>query len=60
MKYNVDSMLDCGETKVEINGRWVEAKPINKIHNLMQAWGRIKSAYGVLTGKYDALEWTDQ
>lgn len=38
------------------NGRWVAARPLGA-PTLVQ---RFKLAWGVFTGRYDALEWTGQ
>lgn len=43
------------ECDVSIKGRWVPARPYSDDTLL----DRIKQAYGVLTGKYDALNWED-
>lgn len=39
-----------------IKGRWVPARPYPTGNTLE----RIKHAWGVLTGKYDALDWEDR
>lgn len=39
---------------VQINGRWVAARPINPF-----GWHRFKNAWLVLTGKADAFTWPE-
>lgn len=41
---------DCG---ANINGRWIPARPLR----CDSIWYRLKIAYLVFTGKYDALDW---
>lgn len=58
-KYQVDNLkkdLEC--TQAQIGNRWVCSRPINyRVDTITQ---RIAYAWGVLTGKYDALEWEGQ
>lgn len=39
----------------EIKGEWIPARPYLSLKLI----SRLKAAYGVLTGKYDALNWQD-
>jgi hypothetical protein len=55
MIYNADTIQQQWTEKARINGRWVLARPLSG-----PFWWRVKAAWGVLTGRYDALEWTDQ
>lgn len=41
------------------NKLWVPARPLN-YGGLRKKLNQIKIAWGVLTGKYDALDWEDQ
>lgn len=43
---------DCD---VNIKGQWIPARP----YSIDTLFGRIKQAWGVLLGKYDALDWED-
>jgi len=58
MVYNADDLKkwDC-QAEIE-EGRWVSARPINYRH--APILHRIKVAWRVFRGKYDALEWTGQ
>lgn len=41
-----------------VNNQYVPARPVPFYHNpVKNTWTRIKLAVGVLTGKYDALDW---
>ena len=42
---------DCD---TEVNGWWIPARPV---HYLDRWRNRVKWAWGVLTGRYDALDW---
>lgn len=54
MIYNADSLKKWNVSAL-INGRYVLARPLSGTFR----W-RVKAALGVLTGKYDALQWTEQ
>lgn len=54
MKYTAREIEDWTEDVETPNG-WVPARPLN--HQLEGWRQRIKDAWGVLTGKYDALDW---
>jgi len=54
MIYNADE-LASDWPKTHIDKRWVLARPLSG----PLVW-RIKAAYGVLIGKYDALRWYRQ
>jgi hypothetical protein len=45
------------EVSLVVNARreWIPARPIN--YQFDGKWLRLKLAWGVLTGKYDALNW---
>lgn len=40
------------------DGRWVNARPDG--HNLCSFWLRLRTAWRVFTGRYDALRWEQQ
>lgn len=41
----------------ERGGRWLPARPVNR---LLESWrDRLPHAWGVLAGRYDALDWED-
>lgn len=47
----------AGETRTDINGRWVPARPINwKYRSLRQ---RIREAWSVFVGKADVFTWPE-
>lgn len=41
--------------KAQINGKWVPARPFG----LFSIWSRLKLAFGVFTGRYDAFQWPE-
>lgn len=43
--------VDCGDER----GNWKPARSLN--HTLESLSSRIKNAWGVLIGKFDALDW---
>lgn len=52
-----DQLRDWG-VATEIDGRWVAARPLG-----YQGWmplHRLRLAWGVFTGRYDALRWTEK
>lgn len=61
--YNADEMVNwsvqtCYKRKAangELHDVWCAARPVN--HRFDSLWLRIKLAFGVLVGKYDALDW---
>ncbi len=55
MIYNADSLTRNWPETNTANNRWVLARPLSGPF----IW-RLKAAWGVLTGKYDALQWTEQ
>jgi hypothetical protein len=58
-KYNVEDFRDWGmEREVRAgSGRYVLARPEN--YKFDGLWHRIKIAFLVLVGRYDAIEWAD-
>lgn len=40
------------------DGRWVAARPYG--HNMCSFWLRLRTAWRVFTGRYDALRWEGQ
>lgn len=38
-----------------INGRWVVARPVN--FQCQTIWERLREAWGVFRGRYDAIRW---
>lgn len=53
MKYTAKQIQGWdSHTKTE-DGDWIPARP----YSACGVFSRIKQAYGVLTGKYDALDW---
>jgi len=55
---NIDRLIArAGQTQTQAkNGAYVEARPV-PWRNFRR---RFKLAWGVFTGRWDALEWTDQ
>lgn len=45
------------ENSVESCGNWIPLRPVN--HQFDTWKQRLKDAWGVLTGKYDALDWEE-
>lgn len=39
----------------KVNGKWVPARSVG----FYSIWYRLKAAWGVFTGKYDALQWPE-
>lgn len=56
MKYKASTIKKWGSDAL-INGRWIPARPIN--HKYESCIRRVKHAWGVLIGRYDALDWED-
>ena len=56
--YNVDAILHRGlEVQCGLpDGRWVAARPLG----CPTISERFRLAWGVFTGRYDAIEWTGQ
>ena len=50
--YTVNDMFNMCDTQAHINGKWVPARPIG----VAGIVSRLKLAWGVLTGKYDAVK----
>lgn len=51
---HVESVIDSAEsTSTKINGDWIPARPCG----YCGFFYRVKAAWGVFTGKYDALKW---
>jgi len=46
------------EESLTPDGMWVPARPLNL--SMTPWWRRLCSAWGVLTGRYDALDWEDR
>lgn len=45
------------DTQHNVTDEWIPARPINYL--IDRRIGRVVSAWKVLTGKYDALDWED-
>lgn len=55
MMYTLKQLVThCQETRVQINGKWVPARPLSGPF----IW-RVKAAWAVLTGKADAFTWPE-
>lgn len=55
MLYRLKNLIEhANSCEACINGKWVPARPLN----MPWTW-RIPHAWGVLTGKYDAIEWPE-
>jgi hypothetical protein len=52
--YSAEAIKNWDCAKYE-NHRWSPSRPEG--HNLSKWWKRWTTAWGVLTGKYDALTW---
>jgi len=57
MVYNADRLKEWSE-QAEVEGKWVCARPIN--YQVVTFRERLRVAWRVFRGKYDALEWTKQ
>jgi hypothetical protein len=55
---NVADPAGGGIASVNINGRWVLARPVN--YTAMFWWERLRVAWKVYRGEYDALKWVGQ
>lgn len=52
----LNDVITGGSPQAEVDGRWVPARPIG-----FYSWRRrLRYAWGVFTGRYDALEWPGQ
>jgi len=63
----IPSLIDCEHLRVEgnfprtfINKRWITARPLPFYGRVGGIEQRIKLAWGVFIGKYDALKWEGQ
>lgn len=54
--YSVDSIVN-NQTQKLIHGKWVPARPLN--YQRDSFFFRVKLAWRVLTGKYDAIDWDE-
>lgn len=52
---SVEQIQNC-DIKVEIDGKWVPSRPLS----IGGFFTRLKLAFQVFTGKYDALKWHQQ
>jgi hypothetical protein len=55
--YNLEEIIAAASTTVEINGKWVPARPIN--HTFRPISERLREAWAVFTGKMDAVKWPE-
>ena len=56
--YHLKDIIEmAAETKAEINGKWVPARPIN--HTCRTLRERLRDARDVFTGKMDAVKWPE-
>ena len=54
--YTLKGLIDsANSTQVELNGKWVPARPIR----LIGIWYDIKDAWAVFTRKADAFTWPE-
>ena len=54
-------LLMLADSQTIIDGRWVAARPLHYHRNIFSRFfNRLKLAYGVFKGDYDALEWYKQ
>ena len=54
--FNLKELMKAFETSIEINGKWVPARPCG----LYSLKNRIVLAFGIFVGKYDAVKWPNQ
>ena len=54
MKYTAQHIKKW-DVSFEKNGQWIPCRPIN--FTMDSILDRFKCAFGVLTGRYDALDW---
>ena len=53
---SLDSVIKTTETTTcNLNDKWVPCRP----GGFFSVWYRLKAAWGVFTGKYDALYWPE-
>lgn len=58
MKYTIDEVKEwCVQVETS-DGKWIMARPLN--HEYTTLWERMKLALGVLTKKYDVLDWEEE
>ena len=55
-KYNADDFKDWGAITMCDGGSWVLARPLNYKYDSL--FYKLKLAWGVVTGKYDVVEWS--
>lgn len=56
MKYTAKQIKDWDTTTRNKKGYWVPARPYYSAPSILK---RLKLSYGVLTNKYDVLDWED-
>ena len=57
-RYTASQIKNCDCETLKSDGkRWIPAKPYNGADRLRD---RITDAWGVLTGRFDALDWEDR
>ena len=53
---SLDTVLESSQSvSAQINGKWVAARPCG----FFSIWYRLKAAWGVFRGKYDAVYWPE-
>jgi len=55
--YNLRDLQEANQCQACINGKWVPARPIN--HTCRTFIERLREAWGVFTGKFDAVKWPE-
>lgn len=55
MIYNLEDLNDPNEAQVEINGKWVPARPLG----FFSIWWRMKAAWLAFTGQCDLVRWPE-
>lgn len=56
MKYTAAQIKQWDTAIQTNNGKWKPARP----NSVLTLFGRLYYAWGVVTGKYDILDWEDQ
>ncbi len=58
MKYTASQIKQWDVQRRSFDSGW---KPARSINHTCESWiSRIRNAYGVLIGKYDALDWEEK
>lgn len=58
MRYTAQQIKDLSVSTSTRDGQYIPARS-EYVNTVQSAWRRVKNAWGVLIGKYDALDWEE-